>query len=54
MTTKDEALQMAPEALTCNVDDDEDDSGHRCGHRRRTATTEHDLQHEYDKYRVLK
>ena len=29
MTTKDEALQMALEALTCN-DDDGDDSSHRC------------------------
>ena len=31
MTTKDEALQMALEALTCNDDDDGDDRGHRCG-----------------------
>ena len=30
MTTKDEALQMALEALTC-TEDDGDDRGHRCG-----------------------
>ena len=63
MTTKDEALQMAMalEALNCIDDDDGDDRGHRCWqcddydtesvNRRRTDTTEHDLQHEYDKYR---